>query len=176
MPLDFETMFDDKCNQEIVRRKAGKVFYGPPKIFALAVCEKDGVNFLGNKLSRSTAALIIVCTDIAISVIFTLALFRLRWYEQLVEKDRQLLQPVVDDFSVYMPTIPISPKDYDKNPELLTAMISTHLESVLTLKFMQDDKLNEDEAKDLSQVSSIHYGLREHHPISYLVKISECVK
>ena len=41
---------------------------------------------------------------------------------------------------------------------------------------MQDDKLNEDEAKDLSQVSSIHYGLREHHPISYLVKISECVK
>ena len=55
-------------------------------------------------------------------------------------------------------------------------MIATHLESVLTQKFMKDDKLTEDEAKDLSQVSSIHYGLREHHPISYLVKISECVK
>ena len=55
-------------------------------------------------------------------------------------------------------------------------MISTHLESVLTAKFMQDEKLDEDEAKDLSQVSSIHYGLREHHPIMYLVKISDCVR
>ena len=53
--------------------------------------------------------MIIVCSDILISVIFTFALFRLRWYEQLVEKDRQLLQPVVDDFSVYMPNIPIDP-------------------------------------------------------------------
>jgi hypothetical protein len=83
MPIEYATMFDDKCNQEIVRRKAGKVFYGPPKVIALAVCEKDGVSFLGseNNMSRSTAALIIVISDIAISVIFTLALFRLRWYE-----------------------------------------------------------------------------------------------
>ena len=78
------------------------------------------------------ASLIIVGSDILICLIFTIALFRLRWYEQLVEKDRQLLQPVVDDFSVYMPSIPIAPKDYDNNPELLTAMISTHLEGVLT--------------------------------------------
>jgi hypothetical protein len=75
-----------------------------------------------------------------------------------------------------LPSIPISPKDYNNNPELLTAMIATHLEDVLITKFMQDEKLNEDEAKDLSQVSSIHYGMRAHHPITYLVKISECVK
>lgn len=55
-------------------------------------------------------------------------------------------------------------------------MMATHLETVLTQKFMQMDGLEEDEAKDLSQVSSIHYGLREHHPIMYLVKISESVK
>jgi hypothetical protein len=94
--------------------------------------------------------MIIVCSDILISVIFTFALFRLRWYEQLVEKDRQLLTPVVDDFSVYMPSIPLSPNDYDNNPELLTAMMSTHLESVLTEKFMKEEKLDEEEAKDLS--------------------------
>ena len=52
MPFDYQTMFDEKCNQEIVKRKAGKEFYGPPKIFGLAVCEKDGVNLLGNKLTR----------------------------------------------------------------------------------------------------------------------------
>jgi hypothetical protein len=53
--------------------------------------------------------MIIVICDIVVSVMFTLALFRLRWYEQLVEKDRQLLQPVVDDFSVYLSSIPIEP-------------------------------------------------------------------
>lgn len=116
----------------------------------MAVCEKAMVKFLGGEISRQSASMIIVCTDIAISIIFTLALFRLRWYEQLVEKDRQLLQPVVDDFSVYLSTIPISPKDYDNNPELLTAMMATHLESTLTRKFMEEEKLEEEEAKDLS--------------------------
>jgi hypothetical protein len=111
-----------------------------------------------------------------ICVLFTIALFRLRRFEQLVEKDRQLLKPVVDDFSVYLSSIPIKPEDYDNNPELLTAMISTHLETVLTAKFMEEEKLAEDEAKDLSQVSSIHYGMGSHHPIMYLVKISECVR
>ena len=126
----------------------------------MAVCEKDGVEILGMKITRELASLIIVCTDILISILFTIGLFRLRWYEQLVEKDRQLLRPVVDDFSVYMPSIPILPEEYDNNPELLTAMISTHLEAVLTSKFMLEDKLTEDEAKDLSQVSSINYGKR----------------
>jgi hypothetical protein len=107
----------------------------------MAVCEKDGVTLIGMKITRELASLIIVCTDILILILFTIGLFRLRWYEQLVEKDRQLLRPVVDDFSVYMPSIPILPEEYDNNPELLTAMISTHLESVLTAKFMEEDKL-----------------------------------
>lgn len=88
MPLDYKSMFTDECNQEIVRRKAGKIFYGPPKVFGMAVCEKDGVMMAGKKLTRQTASLIIVGTDILISVIFTISLFRLRWYEDLVERDR----------------------------------------------------------------------------------------
>jgi hypothetical protein len=161
MPLDYNTMFNKACNDEIVSRRAGNIGNGPAKIYGVALCEKDGVMLLGNKIERNQASMIVVGTDLLISIIFTFAVFRLRWYESLVEKDRQLLEPVVDDFSVYLPSIPINPEDYDNNPELLTAMMATHLESVLTQKFMQDQNMDEDEARDLSQVSSIHYGMRE---------------
>ena len=59
----------------------------------MAVCEKDGVFIpvLEMKITRQVASLIIVGSDILITFIFTIALFRLRYYEQLVEKDRQLL-------------------------------------------------------------------------------------
>ena len=52
MPFDFSTMFDAPCNQEIVRRIAGKTTYGPAKIFGMAVCEKDDVSVLGFKITR----------------------------------------------------------------------------------------------------------------------------
>jgi hypothetical protein len=74
-----------------VRRRAGKTFYGPAKIFGMAVCEKDGAKILKWKISRQVASLIIIGTDILISIVFTIAIFRLRWYEKLVEMDRQLL-------------------------------------------------------------------------------------
>jgi hypothetical protein len=38
---------------------------------------------------------------------------------------------------------------------------------------MEEDGLDELEAKDLSQVSSIHYGINKHHSLTYLVDISE---
>lgn len=37
----------------------------------------------------------------------------------------------MDDFSVLVRKIPIHQKDYDNNPELLKAMIVTHLEEIL---------------------------------------------
>jgi hypothetical protein len=53
-----------------------------------------------------------------------MAVFRLRWYEELVEKDRQLIHPKTEDFSVFLPLIPIKETDYsmgdDISPELLT--------------------------------------------------------
>jgi hypothetical protein len=53
-----------------------------------------------------------------------MAVFRLRWYEELVEKDRQLKNPKTEDFSIFLPLIPISESDYmvgdEISPELLT--------------------------------------------------------
>ena len=50
---------------------------------------KNGEGFM--EISRDTAANLIVLFDILIITIFTLCIFRLRWYETLVEGDRQLL-------------------------------------------------------------------------------------
>jgi hypothetical protein len=128
------------------------------------------------QLSRENAAFAIVGCDILTLLIFTIGIFRLRWYETLVEKDRQLLQPHIEDFSVYLPNIPINSKAYEENSELLTAMMAVHLEQTLCQSFIKDEKMTEEEADDLSQVSSIHYGLKSHHPMLYLVKISDSVR
>ena len=55
-------------------------------------------------------------------------------------------------------------------------MMATHLEDTLVEKFMKENGLSEFEAQDLSQVSSINYGLTQHHPMMYLCKIAEEVK
>lgn len=55
-------------------------------------------------------------------------------------------------------------------------MISVNLESILVNKFMEEQNLTMEEAKDLSQVSTIHYGLNKHHSLLYLVKISDASK
>ena len=40
-------------------------------------------------------------------------------------------------------------------------------------RFMKDEGLTEDEAKDLSQVSTVYFGMNMHHTLKYLVEISE---
>jgi hypothetical protein len=55
-------------------------------------------------------------------------------------------------------------------------MMASHLEDTLVEKFIKDNGLSEFEAQDLSQVSSINYGLTQHHPMLYLVEISKKVK
>ena len=100
----------------------GYLFYGGLKLYGLAECEKEMVTILPQfsgteegfmQLSRENAAFAIVGCDILILFLFTIGIFRLRWYETLVEKDRQLLQPHIEDFSVYLPNIPINPKAYE---------------------------------------------------------------
>ena len=41
---------------------------------------------------------------------------------------------------------------------------------------MSEDGLSEFESKDLSQVSSIHFGLNRHHSLYYLLEISKAAK
>jgi hypothetical protein len=64
-------------------------------------------------------------------ILFLCAVFRLRWYEELFEKDRQLKEPKTDDFSIFLPHIPISEEDYDGDSDLLTVIMATHLEDTL---------------------------------------------
>jgi len=87
-------------------------------------------------------------------VIFIMVVFRLKWYENLVEKDRQLKMPKSEDFSFFLPTIPIQEKDYmiadEISPELLSVQMATHIEDILVEKFQTQDQLSEFEAQDLS--------------------------
>jgi hypothetical protein len=46
-----------------------------------------------------------------------------------------------------MPHIPINESLYDNNSDLLAAMITTHLESVITKDFMENNHLPEVEAR-----------------------------
>jgi hypothetical protein len=38
---------------------------------------------------------------------------------------------------------------------------------------MKDENLTEDEAKELSQVSTVYFGLNMYHTLLYLIKIAE---
>lgn len=105
-------------------------------------------------ISRSSASNLIVWIDSLIMVIFIMVVFRLKWYENLVEKDRQLKMPKTEDFSIFLPTIPIQEKDYmiadEISPELLSVQMATHIEDILVEKFQTQDQLSEFEAQDLS--------------------------
>ena len=74
---------------------------------------------------------------------------------------------------MYLNNIPIKPEDYNNDKDLLTSMISVSLEEILVKKFMDENGLTVEEAEDLSQVSTIHYGINKHHSFSYLIGISE---
>jgi len=112
------------CANEIARRQAGDITYGPAKLYGLAHCQNSDIDLGGNKISRTAASNLIVWIDSFIMIIFLMVVFRLKWYEELVEKDRQLKSPKTEDFSIFLPTIPIDEKDYmigdDISPELLS--------------------------------------------------------
>jgi hypothetical protein len=88
MDIDFASMFDAHCNAEIGKRLSGKTFYGEPKIYAISHCVSEVIQTTNDLTSREDASLKIVLIDSIISLLFVLAIFRLKWYEDLFEKDR----------------------------------------------------------------------------------------
>jgi hypothetical protein len=52
-------------------------------------------------------------------------------------------------------------------------MLAVNIEEIMVRKFMEEDGLTKVEAEDLCQVSTIHYGINQHHSMHYLIKISE---
>ena len=82
-------------------------------------------------LTREQASVLIVSLDLAIILIFAISIFRLRHFEKLTVNDIKHGSLWIDDFSVYISGIPVDSDDYQNNPELLKAMIATHLENIL---------------------------------------------
>jgi hypothetical protein len=64
-------------------------------------------------------------------LILAISIIRLRWYEQVSVADMKKGKLRIEDFSVYIPSIPVSKKDYSESPELLKAMIATHFEDIM---------------------------------------------
>jgi len=61
----------------------------------------------------------------------SVCIIRLRWYENVSVNDMKQGKLRLEDFTITLPTIPISKRDYANNPDLLTAQICTHFESVV---------------------------------------------
>lgn len=135
------------------------MFYGPPKAYAIAACENDLVS-LGNgiNLSREDASVIIVCLDWFIMFVLAICIIRLKWYENVSVVDMKNGKLKVEDFSVFLPNIPILKENYSNNPDLLTAQLAIHLEEIVghELQVIQELK---DIQENQGKVVSIHYGL-----------------
>jgi len=83
------------------------------------------------KLSRSEASRIVVWIDLLVIFLFVCAVYKLKDYQNMSIQDYKNGQLRVGDFSVFLPEIPINPMDYNNNPELLKAMIATHIEDII---------------------------------------------
>jgi hypothetical protein len=122
MLLEYERAFTTECINEIVRRNEGQLFYGPPTAYAIASCENDAISLgMGIQLNRENASIMIVCLDWFIMFVLTICVIRLKWYEEVSVVDMKNGKLRVEDFSVFLPEIPIAKNNYNNNPELLTA-------------------------------------------------------
>jgi hypothetical protein len=152
-------VFSTECINEIVKRNEGQVFYGPAKAYAIASCENDAVS-MGNGivLSRQNASIMIVCLDWFIMFFLTMCIIRLQWYEEVSIIDMKNSKLKVEDFSVFLPEIPIKQENYNNNPDLLTAQLAIHLEEIVAHELQVIPELKEIQENE-GKVVSIHYGL-----------------
>ena len=73
----------------------------------------------------------IVCIDWFIMFVLTMCVIRLQWYEEVSVIDMKNSKLKVEDFSVFLPEIPIERNNYNNNPDLLTAQLAMHLEEIV---------------------------------------------
>lgn len=173
LPIDFTKVFDNECRYQLRLRLKGRSDYGPPRVYALAACTDEVLEPFN--ISRADAAMLIVAIDLVIIVIFVIALWRLKYLETLTVEDLRNGQLRIEDFSVLLRDIPIDPEDYNSNPELLTAMLVTHLEDVVRneVQVIEDLEAIQDHE---SEIVSVHYGLSSQQCMRHLVAIYEDVK
>jgi hypothetical protein len=146
MFLNFTAIFDDRCQAELKTRLAGNTLYGPPKIVALTQCVQEELK-VGDSwvLSRDRASKIVVWLDVSILLIFVLAIFRLKFYEELSLSDLRNGQMKIEDFSLLIQEIPIKEEDYESNPDLLAAMLVSHIEDICAGEAQAIEEMEDDE-------------------------------
>ena len=153
------------------------MFYGPPKVYAIARCEANAFIIDPNtSISWEAASITIVSLDAFIMLLFVIAIIRLRWYERVTIEDMKKEKLVIEDFTVVLPNIPIELEEYNNNPDLLTAMLTTHLEKITQHELQQIEEL-ELIQQNYYQIVEINFGLSSQTTMSHLVKIfDECEK
>ena len=73
----------------------------------------------------------VVSLDLGVTFIIVVALLRLKNYEKLTVSDLRNQKLRIQDFTVYMKEIPLKEQVYNNNPELLRAMLTTHMEDII---------------------------------------------
>lgn len=100
------------------------------------------------RINREGMSIWIVAVDSLIILIFMFAVVRLRWYERLAINDIREGKSKIEDFTVFIKDIPIDKSLYHNNPELLKAMMTLHLEDIVSqepqINFIDDTDRYED--------------------------------
>ena len=104
-----------------------------------------------------TATDTVIWCDVISIFIFYMWIRMLKGYEKLHREDRQNESPKIEDYTVCVKDIPVSARLYNNQPDLLKAMVSLHF-SELARKLFKSDKVPKPEARELGQISSIHFG------------------
>jgi len=73
----------------------------------------------------------------------SVCIIRLRWYEKMTVNDMKQGKLRMEDFTVFMPFIPIDKKDYGNNPDLLRAQMFNHFEDVISNELQQIPEMKE---------------------------------
>jgi hypothetical protein len=75
-------------------------------------------------------SMMVVLLDVAMMWFLTVMIIKLRYFERLACQDMKQGKTSIEDFSISIPAIPIDRAEYHNNPDLLTAMLGTHMESI----------------------------------------------
>lgn len=103
--------------------------------------------------------------DLVISFIFTVFIIRLRYFEKLAINDIREGKSKIEDFTVFVKSVPINKDEYDNSPEMLKAMIAAQLEELLKSQpeinhIAEEDKYEAIEDKDSFGILLNHLQLK----------------
>ena len=94
---------------------------------------------------------LVVALDLLCIVVFLVWLRLLKRDLEKHQKRRTESDTKITDYTIYLKSIPLDPEQYNKNPDVLRAILATHFETVAK-KQLRKDKIdkNFNSAKSLS--------------------------